>query len=84
MFPLEFRFEKFPKSLNWVEFRTVSRLKNRDNIIGKIESFRFVKRALVKLNNRDIITKVIREQFQEVLKTITIEVGELIKKAVST
>jgi hypothetical protein len=64
-------------------FRRVRRLKNRDNVIWNIESFGFVESSLVKLNNRNI-TKVSREQLQEVLKTISIEVGEFIEKAVST
>jgi hypothetical protein len=40
--------------------------------------------ALVKLDNCNIITKVSRQQLQEALKTISIKVGKLVKKAVST
>lgn len=55
----------------------MGRLKHQNNVFGNFQSLRFMKAAIVQLNNQNTISKLLGDQIQKHLKTGAVKVCKL-------
>jgi len=66
-----------PHLLNWIKLWSVRRLKHQNDILGNLQSLRFMKATIIQLNNQHAISKLLRNQIEKYLKTSAVEMGKL-------
>ena len=53
------------------------RLKHQNNVLGNLQSLRFMKATIIQLDNQHAISKLLRNQIEKYLKTSAVKMGKL-------
>ena len=72
-FSLELLFDKLPHSFNGIEFRAMGWLTNGNQVIRPVQSTGHMSPRLVKLNKCDVISQLMSEGINKLLKSLSIE-----------
>jgi hypothetical protein len=68
----ELSFDELPDPLNGIQLRTVRRLANWNQVLWPSQRIANMRTCLVKLNHRNILTQLLREGIDELLKILSI------------